>query len=92
MAELSSFWHRVQLTTGIIAAILVLLVLIFMPGIEQSKPNALEKIQQRGYLRFLTLNSASTYYLDIEGPNGFEYHLAQWFSESIGVQAGFITV
>ena len=92
MAELSSFWHRVQLTTGIIAATLVLLVLIFQPGIEHKKPTELEKIQKRGYLRVLTLNSASTYYLDIEGPNGFEYQLARWFCESIGVEAGFITV
>ncbi len=92
MAELSSFWHRVQLTTGFLAAVLVLLALIFQPGIEKKKPNALEKIQQRGYLRILTLNSASTYYLDIEGPNGFEFQLARWFSESIGVEAGFITV
>ena len=92
MAELTSFWHRVQLTTGIFAAILVLLILIFQPGIENKKLSELEKIQKRGYLRILTLNSASTYYLDIEGPNGFEYQLARWFSESIGVEAGFVTV
>ena len=92
MAELSSFWHRVQLTTGIIAALLVLLVLIFQPGITQKPLTQLEKIQQRGYIRILTLNSASTYYLDIDSPNGFEYQLARWFSESIGVEAGFITV
>ncbi len=92
MAKLSSFWHRVQLSTGIIAAILVLLALIYQPGISQKKPSVLEKIQKRGYIRILTLNSASTYYLDIDGPNGFEYQLARWFSESIGVEAGFITV
>ena len=92
MAELSSFWHRVQLTTGIIAATLVLLVLIFQPGITQNPLTQLEKIQQRGYIRILTLNSASTYYLDVDSPSGFEYQLARWFSESIGVEAGFITV
>ncbi|MCP4486988.1 MAG: membrane-bound lytic murein transglycosylase MltF [Gammaproteobacteria bacterium] len=92
MAELSSLWHRVQLSTGIAAAILVLVALVFQPGISQKKLTALEKIQQRGYIRILTLNSASTYYLDIDGPNGFEYQLARWFSESIGVEAGFITV
>ncbi len=92
MAELSSFWHRVQLTTGIIAALLVLLALIFQPGITQKPLTQLEKIQQRGYIRILTLNSASTYYLDIDSPNGFEYQLARWFSESIGVEPGFIAV
>ncbi len=92
MAELSPFAHRVQLITGVIAALLVLMVLIYQPGITLKPITQLEKIQQRGYIRILTLNSASTYYLDIESPNGFEYQLARWFSESIGVEAGFITV
>ncbi len=92
MAELSSLWHRVQLTSGIIAALVLLLVLIFQPGITKKPLTQLEKIQQRGYIRILTLNSASTYYLDIDSPNGFEYQLARWFCESIGVEAGFITV
>ena len=92
MSELSTFWHRVQLTTGVIVALLVLLALIFQPWITQKPLTQLEKIQQRGYIRILTLNSASTYFLDIESPSGFEYQLARWFSESIGVEAGFITV
>ncbi len=92
MAELSPLAHRVQLITGVIAALLVLLILIFQPGITQKPLTQLEKIQQRGYIRILTLNSASTYYLDIDSPNGFEYRLARWFSESIGVEAGFVTV
>jgi len=92
MAVLSVFWHRVQLTTGLIAALLVLLALIYHPWITKDPPTQLEKIQQRGYLRILTLNSASTYFLDIDSPSGFEYQLARWFSESIGVEAGFITV
>ncbi|MCP3687362.1 MAG: membrane-bound lytic murein transglycosylase MltF [Gammaproteobacteria bacterium] len=91
MAKLSSFWHRVQLITGVTAAILVLLTLKLQPGIQKNL-TVLEKIQQRGYVRILTLNSASTYYLDIDGPSGFEYQLGLWFSESIGVEAGFITV
>jgi len=92
MAELSSFWHRVQLITGLVVALLVLLALIFQPGITHKKLTQLEKIQQRGYIRILTLNSASTYFLDIESPSGFEYQLARWFGDTIGVEAGFITV
>ena len=92
MAELSKFWHRVQLITGLFAAILVLVGLIIQPGITRKPLSQLEIIQQRGYIRILTLNSASTYYLDIDSPNGFEYQLARWFSESIGVEAGFIVV
>ena len=92
MAELSKFWHRVQVITGVIAGTLVLLALVYQPGITSKQLTELEKIQLRGYTRILTLNSASTYFLDIEGPSGFEYQLARWFSESIGVEAGFITV
>ena len=92
MAELSKFWHRVQLITGLFAALLVLIALIIQPGITRKPLSQLERIQQRGYIRILTLNSASSYYLDINSPNGFEYQLAQWFSESIGVEAGFIVV
>ncbi|MCP4430400.1 MAG: membrane-bound lytic murein transglycosylase MltF [Gammaproteobacteria bacterium] len=92
MAELSKFWHRVQLITGLVAAMLVLMALIFQPGITRKPLNQLQKIQQRGYIRILTLNNASTYYLDIDSPSGFEYQLARWFSESIGVEAGFVVV
>jgi membrane-bound lytic murein transglycosylase F len=92
VAELSKFWYRVQLITGLIAALLVLAALIIQPGISQKPLTQLEKIQKRGYIRILTLNSASTYYLDIDSPNGFEYQLASWFSEYIDVEAGFIVV
>ena len=92
MVELSPFAHRVQLISGLVAALIVLAILLITPGINEKKLNTLEKIQQRGYINFLTLNSATTYYQDIDGPNGFEYHLANWFAESIGVQARFVTV
>jgi len=92
MVELSPFAHRVQLISGIIAALLVLSILIISPTLTREKLTTLEKIQQRGHLKVITLNSATTYYQDIDGPNGFEYHLATWFAESIGVEARFITV
>ena len=89
MVELSPVAHRVQLITGLLAATAVLVVLIVSPGIDRHTLTELEKIQQRGYLKVLTLNSATTYYQDVDGLNGFEYHLANWFAESIGVQARF---
>ena len=92
MVELSPFAHRVQLVSGLIAAAAVLIILIVSPGIDKSARTGLEKIQQRGYINVLTLNSATTYYQDIDGPNGFEYHLASWFAESIGVKARFIKI
>jgi membrane-bound lytic murein transglycosylase F len=92
MVELSPFAHRVQLISGLVVALIVLAILLISPGINQQALTTLEKIQQRGHINILTLNSATTYYQDISGPNGFEYHLTNWFADSIGVQARFVTV
>ena len=92
MVELSPFAHRIQVISGLIAALAVLAILIFSPGFDKQVLTTIEIIQKRGYINVLTLNSATTYYQDIDGPNGFEYHLANWFAESIGVEARFITV
>jgi membrane-bound lytic murein transglycosylase F len=92
MVELTPTAHRIQWISGLIAALAVLAVLIVSPGIDKGALSTLEKIQKRGYINILTLNSATTYYQDIDGPNGFEYQLANWFAESIGVKARFITV
>ena len=92
MVELSPIAHRVQLISGLIAAVAVLVILIISPGIDSNGLKTLDKIKKRGHLNVLTLNSATTYYQDIDGSNGFEYHLASWFAESIGVEPRFITV
>ncbi len=92
MVELSPRAHRVQVISGVIAALVVILLLIVYPSVIQNSMTQLEKIQQRGYIEFLTLNSASTYYQDGEGSNGFEYHLGLLFSEYIDVEARFVTV
>ena len=92
MVELSPFAHRVQLISGLIAALIVLAILLVSPEINKQELTTLEKIQQRGYINILTLNSATTYYQDIDGPNGFEYHLTNWFADSIGVEVRFVTV
>ena len=92
MVELSPAAHRIQLISGMVAAMAIVAVLIISPGINKKTLTSVEKIQQRGYLNILTLNSATTYYQDIDGPTGFEYQLASWFAESLGVKARFITV
>jgi ABC-type amino acid transport substrate-binding protein len=92
VVELTPFAHRVQLISGLIAALAVLTILIISPGIDRNALTTLEKIRKRGYLNVLTLNSATTYYQDIDGPNGLEYHLASGFAESIGVKPHFVTV
>ncbi len=92
MVELSPRAHRVQVITGVITALVVMLVLLVYPNAIQNSITQLEKIQKRGTIKFLTLNSASTYYQDGEGGNGFEYHLGLMFSEYIKVEAEFVTV
>ncbi len=79
-------------TSGPFVALLILATLIIKPGTTDKNLNTLEKIQQRGHLKVLTLNSASTYYQGADGSDGFEYHLAKLFSEYIGVEVQFITV
>ena len=91
MVELSPTVHRIQLTTGIVAAALLLTVLAISPNLSQQNLTALEQIRERGELRVITLNSATTYYQDAFGFNGFEYDLANWFAEFIGVSASFVT-
>ena len=78
--------------SGPVVALLILVVLILKPGTTEKKLTTLEEIQQRGYLNVLTLNSASTYYQAVDGPDGLEYQLAKLFSEYLGVEARFITI
>ncbi len=92
MAELSPFAHRAQLVSGFITAAIILVYLTLLPGTDERSMTTLERIQKRGFLNVLTLNSATTYYQDVDAANGFEYQLASWFAESIGVEARFITV
>lgn len=92
MVELSPRAQRIQVIAGLGAALVVILLLIVYPSMIQNSLTQLEKIQQRGHIKFLTLNSASTYYHDNIGENGFEYQLGVMFGDHIGVKAEFITV
>ena len=92
MAELSPFAHRAQLVSGFITAAIILVYLTLLPGTDERSMTTLERIQKRGFLNVLTLNSATPYYQDVDAANGFEYQLASWFADSIGVEARFITV
>jgi membrane-bound lytic murein transglycosylase F len=92
MVELSPRAHRIQLISGIVGAVIVILMLIVYPNVTQKNLTQLETIKDRGYVRFLTLNSASTYYQNINETNGFEYQLGLLFGKFIGVEAKFVTV
>jgi membrane-bound lytic murein transglycosylase F len=52
--------------------------------------NLLEQVKDRGELRVLTRNSATTYYLGPHGPTGPEYDLVRAFAEYLGVEVKLI--
>lgn len=48
--------------------------------------DALTRIQSQGKLKVITRNSPTTYYMDRDGPNGFEYALASLLAKDLGVE------
>ena len=70
-----------------------LLVLFLLPfllnisGCETPQSSAsLQRIIDRGYVTVGTLYGNTSYYLDAEGPAGFEYELAQRYADYLGVE------
>jgi membrane-bound lytic murein transglycosylase F len=92
MVELSDKAHKLHIAAGVLAALLVFAALVAMPLLNQPELNQLETIQQRGSLKMLTLNGASTYYQAARGANGFEYQLGRQFAEHLGVELEVVTV
>lgn len=92
MVELSPAAHKIHLLSGLLVALAVFIVLVAIPQYSKPPLNQLQTIQQRGSLNILTLNAASTYYQDANGPNGFEYQLSKLFAEFIGVKPNYIMV
>ena len=52
----------------------------------QNEPASLQRIVDRGYITVGTLYGASSYYIDAEGPAGFEYELAKKYADYLGVE------
>lgn len=57
---------------------------------SEKEPSKLEKIQQRGYVTVGTLFGNTSYYLDAEGPAGFEYELAKQYADHLDVKLKII--
>ena len=92
MVDLSPRAHKVQVFSGLLAIVLSLLALVAIPLYSGAPTTQLESIQDRGYIKVLTLNAASTYYEDADGPSGFEYHLSKLFADYIGVELKIVLV
>lgn len=65
----------------------VLAVVVLLPAAYSGndRPSQLEQVHQRGSVKMLTRNGASSYYLGADGPTGPEYELVQAFAEYLGV-------
>ena len=74
------------LRVGAIAALALAL------GTCVQRPGLLEQIETLGTLRVATVNSATTYYLDVDGPAGFEYDLAHAFADELGLALDVMVV
>ena len=92
MVELSPGAHKIHVVSGFLVAVAIFIVLVAIPLYSRPPLNQLQQIQQRGSLKILTLNAASTYYQDANGANGFEYQLSKMFAEFIGVKPKIIVV
>lgn len=75
-----------SLTLVLIAALALVL------GTCQYRPGLLEQIDTLGTLRVATVNSAMTYYLDADGPAGFEYDLVREFADDLGLKVDVLVL
>jgi membrane-bound lytic murein transglycosylase F len=92
MVDLSPKAHKLHIISGSVVALIIFAILVITPFYTEEPLTQLETIQQRGYINVLTHNSASTYYHDANGPNGFQYQLVKLFADYIGVKLNIIVV
>ncbi len=65
----------------------ILLMCFVMFGCQQNVEKAsLQRIVERGYVTIGTLYGPTSYYLEAEGPTGFEYELAKKYADYLGVK------
>ena len=62
-------------------------VTLMLGGCDKDSPQTrLESISERGKLRVGTIFGASSYYIDRDGPSGFEYELSKAFADYLGLE------
>ena len=65
----------------------VLLLCIALLGCqENTEPASFQRIIDRGYITVGTIYGPTSYYLEAEGPGGFEYELAKKYADFLGVK------
>lgn len=84
--------RRIARRTRLLGPLAVALVIFFTTTSGSRMLTEVEQIRARGSLTMLTVNGATTWYLDAEGEAGYEYELAHAFSRYLGVPLQVITV
>lgn len=79
-----------RITPGIRVLLLLLVLTIALTACKST--SSIETVQQQGTLKVITRVSPTTYFQDSQGPNGFEYILAQEFANDLGVELEIISV
>lgn len=67
-------------------ALPITLALLYWLSACNGNGDALQRIQSEGELKVATRNSPTTYFIDRDGPNGFEYALAGMLAQDLGVE------
>ena len=83
--QINSFANQVSRHMVLVLFLLPLIV-IFSGCKTQQAPANLQRIIDRGYVTVGTLYGNTSYYLDAEGPAGFEYELAKKYAQYLGVE------
>ncbi len=83
--QLKSFAIKVGCQKLLVLFLLPFFLLISGCEIQKNSAN-LQRIIDRGYVTVGTLYGNTSYYLDAEGPAGFEYELAQKYADYLGVE------
>ena len=63
----------------------------YEPGKRIEKPSVLDEIKKTKVLNVVLLNAPSTYYIGVEGPQGFEYDLLSAYAKHLGVKLNITT-
>jgi peptidoglycan lytic transglycosylase F len=81
-----TFLHKRLFKKPMLAGFVVLVALV-LSGCESKDDSAnLQRILDRGYIVVGTLFGPNSYYIDAQGPSGFEYELAKKYADFLGVK------
>jgi membrane-bound lytic murein transglycosylase F len=83
--QIKSFASKVSIGK-LFGLFLLPFILVFSGCKTHETPASLQRIIDRGYVTVGTLYGNTSYYLDAEGPAGFEYELAKNYAEYLGVE------